>query len=261
MGLRSPESHPNRPRVGTTHLPLAHRIPNQDASPIPSHTTTFARNCTIHSYSQEYTIQRRCISLHAAIVPSAATTPAAEITIDTPSPSPYPSTRNPPSIIVSGPIHRPISPQAPSILTHFHHSSPPAKSTPQPDAPGPPSIRTPAATTRPQDPITFTEFYRQRTLAHLFQDVNLEPHHDPVTDLMDFLKYMVDWIRPAVHAALDAMKRVGFSITLLFRYTHSAKELQDRHTQYVNTGKRHLMKQLELQEMMEAMVGTMLLRN
>ena len=44
----------------------------------------------------------------------------------------------------------------------------------------------------PKHPITFTEFYRQMALDGLIQDVKLEPHPHPITDLMHFLKCMMD---------------------------------------------------------------------
>ena len=59
----------------------------------------------------------------------------------------------------------------------------------------------------------------------LIQDVKMEPH--PVTDLMHFLKYMMDWVRPAVHAAIDKMKGLSFWISVHVRYTHPAREVKD----------------------------------
>ena len=75
--------------------------------------------------------------------------------------------------------------------------------------------------------MTYPEFYHQMWLDPLFQEVKLKPH--PVIDLALFLKYMVDWVRPAVHAAVDAMKGLSFWISVLVRYTHPAKELQETH--------------------------------
>ena len=43
-----------------------------------------------------------------------------------------------------------------------------------------------------------------------FQALKLEPHPDPIIELMYLLKYMVDWLPLVVHAALDAKKGLGF---------------------------------------------------
>ena len=61
----------------------------------------------------------------------------------------------------------------------------------------------------------------------LIQDVKLEPHGHPITDLMHFLKNMIDWVRPVVHAALDKMKGLSFWISAQVRYTHPAREVKD----------------------------------
>ena len=52
----------------------------------------------------------------------------------------------------------------------------------------------------------------------LIQDVKFEPHPHPITDLMHFLKCMMDWVRPAVHATLDTMKGLSFWILFQMRY-------------------------------------------
>ena len=98
-------------------------------------------------------------------------------------------------------------------------------------------------------------------LAGLVQDVNLEPHPHPVTDLMHFLKYMMDCVRPVGHAALDKMKGLSFWISLQVRYNHPAREVKDMKPQYLHTSKRRLINHEELEEKLDAMLGTILLHN
>ena len=61
----------------------------------------------------------------------------------------------------------------------------------------------------------------------LVLDVKLEPHPHPVTDLMLFLKYMMEWVRPFVHAVLDKRKGLSFLISVQVRYTDPASEVKD----------------------------------
>ena len=75
----------------------------------------------------------------------------------------------------------------------------------------------------------------------LIQDVKMEPHPHPVTDLMHFLKYPMDWLPPANHAALDKMKGLSFWISVQVRKTHPAREVKDMKPQYLHAGKRRLM--------------------
>ena len=51
----------------------------------------------------------------------------------------------------------------------------------------------------------------------LIQDVKMEPHPPPVTDLMHFLKYMMDWVLPVMHAALDKMNGLSLWISVHVR--------------------------------------------
>ena len=78
---------------------------------------------------------------------------------------------------------------------------------------------------------------------------------------MHFLKEMMDLVRPAVHGALDKMKGLSFRISVQVRYTHPAKELTDMRPQYRHTGKRPLMNDQQLEQKLETMMGTILLRN
>ena len=78
---------------------------------------------------------------------------------------------------------------------------------------------------------------------------------------MHFLKYMMDWVRPVVHATLDKMKGLSFWISVQVRYTHPAREVKDMKPQYLHTGKRRLMNHEELAEKLDAMVGAILLHN
>ena len=95
----------------------------------------------------------------------------------------------------------------------------------------------------------------------LIQDVKMEPHPHPVTNLMHFLKDMMDWLRPTVHAALDKMKGLSFWISFQLRYTDHAREVKDMKPQYLHTGKRRFMNHEELLENLDAMLGTILLHN
>ena len=76
---------------------------------------------------------------------------------------------------------------------------------------------------------------------------------------MHLLKYVMDWLRPLVHAALDEMKGFTFWISVQVRYTHPAKELPEMRPKSLHTAKRRLMKH-EL-EKLQAMVESMVLRN
>ena len=71
----------------------------------------------------------------------------------------------------------------------------------------------------------------------------------------------MDWVRPAVHAALDKMKGLSFWISVHVRYTHPAREVKDTKPQYLHTGKRRLMNHEELEEKLDAMTGTILVHN
>ena len=82
----------------------------------------------------------------------------------------------------------------------------------------------------------------------------------PVTGLMQFLKYMMDWVRQVVHAALDKMKGLSFWISGHVRYSHPARETKYMRPQYLHTAKRRLMNDEEL-EKLDGMVGTILLHN
>ena len=44
------------------------------------------------------------------------------------------------------------------------------------------------------------------------KDVKMEPQPHPLTVVMHILKYMMEWLRPAVHAALDKMRGLSFLI-------------------------------------------------
>ena len=46
----------------------------------------------------------------------------------------------------------------------------------------------------------------------LIQDLTLEQHTHSIIELMQFLKYMMDWVRPVGPAALDKMKGLSFWI-------------------------------------------------
>ena len=78
---------------------------------------------------------------------------------------------------------------------------------------------------------------------------------------MHFLKYMMDWVRPVVHATLDKMKGLSFWISVCVRYTHPAREVKGMEPQYLRTGKRRLMNQDELEAKLDAMQGAILLHN
>ena len=80
----------------------------------------------------------------------------------------------------------------------------------------------------------------------LIQDVKLEPQTHAITDLMHFLKCMMDWGRPALHAALDKRKGRSFWISGQVRYSHPARDVKDTKPQYLHTGKRRFMNQEEL---------------
>ena len=80
-----------------------------------------------------------------------------------------------------------------------------------------------------------------------------------VTELMHFLKYMMDWVRPVGHAALDKMKWLSFWISVQVRYTHPAREVKAMRPQYLHTGKRRLMNHEELEDKLQAIVETILL--
>ena len=84
----------------------------------------------------------------------------------------------------------------------------------------------------------------------LIQDVKMEPRPHPLTDLMHFLTYMMDWVRPTVHAALEKLKGLSFWISIEVRYTHRAREVKDMQPQYLHTGKRRLMNHEEVEEKM-----------
>ena len=91
--------------------------------------------------------------------------------------------------------------------------------------------------------------------------MKIEPHPHPITDLVHFLKDMMDWVRPVVHATLDKMKGLSFWISVQVRYTHPAGDVKDMRPQYLHTGKRRLMNHEELEEKLDGMVGTILLHN
>ena len=68
-------------------------------------------------------------------------------------------------------------------------------------------------------------------------------------------------VRANVHAALEALKGLRLWISVLVRYIHHAKEVQDIHHQFLDTGKRGLMNLEELQNRLDATVGRILLTN
>ena len=78
---------------------------------------------------------------------------------------------------------------------------------------------------------------------------------------MHFLKCRMDWVRTALQAALDKMKGLSFWISVQVRYTHPTREVKDMKPQYLHTGKRSLMNHEELEQKLDAMVGTILLHN
>ena len=106
VGLPSPESHPNLPRVGANHRLLDHAIPQHHPSPIPSQTAKSLRTCTIQSNRQEYAIKRRAPSFHSMNISSAAPSPDAEMRINSFSPAHSDPTQNPTPGILSGPNSR-----------------------------------------------------------------------------------------------------------------------------------------------------------
>ena len=97
------------------------------------------------------------------------------------------------------------------------------------------------------------------TFDGLIQDVKLEPHLHPITDLMHLLKNLMDCVRPVLHAALEAMKSLSLWISVQVRYSDPGKELREMGPQYLHTAKRRLMNQEELEVKLQAMVQTILL--
>ena len=71
----------------------------------------------------------------------------------------------------------------------------------------------------------------------------------------------MDWVGPAVHAALDKLKGLSFWISVQVRYTHPVREVKDMKPQYLHIRKRRLMNHEELEENVDAMVGTILIHN
>ena len=95
----------------------------------------------------------------------------------------------------------------------------------------------------------------------LVQDLKLQPKRHPVTDFIHFLKSMVDWVRPVVHAALDKMKGLRFWIWVHVRYTHRAMEVKEMRPQYLHKGKTRIMNHEQLEDKWLDMMETILLHN
>ena len=88
----------------------------------------------------------------------------------------------------------------------------------------------------------------------LVQDVNLEPHPHPVTELKPFLTFMMDWVSPIVPASLDKPKGFCFCMSVQVRYAHPASEVKDMRSKYLHAWKRRIMNHEELEEKLQAML-------
>ena len=141
----------------------------------------------------------------------------------------------PPTILP--PLHASIHGQAPSLISQFR-PVPHNIDTQDIDTTAPPANTASTSTStsaRPQHPTIFSEFYRQDGAgwARAGSQAGAPPH--PVTDLMHFLTYMMDWVPPVVHATLHKMYGLGLWISVQFRYIHPAREVKDMKAPYLHT--------------------------
>ena len=113
----------------------------------------------------------------------------------------------------------------------------------------------------PTKPIVeFIQIDNRQAFVDFHQDALFEVHPPNINDLSHFLLAMVDKVRPMLQASL-AEKGVVFWVAVQVAYTHPTKELIDMAPKYLNTGRRTLFHAKDIEEKLDEVVQTILLRN
>ena len=111
------------------------------------------------------------------------------------------------------------------------------------------------------DRAGFRQIFMQRALNGLVQDFALEPIHHPQQSLTQFINAMMVRIRPDLKAVLNLYRGFTFWISVQVRYQHPAKTTNDMKPVYLHSGKRRVMNATELEETLEDIRQTILIRN
>ena len=112
-----------------------------------------------------------------------------------------------------------------------------------------------------QPVVEFREIYNKQALIEFHHDALYEviPHY--IDDLSHFLRAMVDKVRPMLHASLAAKKGVIFWVAVQVAYSHPTKEVIDMDPKYLHTGRRTLFHAKDIEDKLDEVVHTILLRN
>ena len=118
-------------------------------------------------------------------------------------------------------------------------------------------------TTQPpfQPVVDFREIYNRQAFVDFHQDALYEVLPPNINDLSHFLLAMVDKVRPMLHASLVEKKGVVFWVAVQVAYSHPTKELIDMTPKYLNTGRRTLFHAKDIEDKLDEVVHTILLRN
>ena len=109
--------------------------------------------------------------------------------------------------------------------------------------------------------VEFREIYNKQAFIDFSQDALYEvlPHY--IDDLSHFLLATVEKLRPMLHTSLASKKGVRFWVAVQVEYSHPTKELIDITPKYLNTGIRTLFHAKDIEDKLNDVVQSILLRN
>ena len=109
--------------------------------------------------------------------------------------------------------------------------------------------------------ISFHRIFKQTALEGLVQDVGYEPVHRPQQNLTQFIDAIFVKVRPYLDAALNKVKGITFWVSVHVRYLNPTKPNPDNKPVYLHCGKRRIMNDFELDDILDDIRQAILIRN